>query len=134
MKKEESLIEIKENKFKKFLDSVKSFFSNLLNKNKNVPTIQEAQNTNEIKKENMQEETISDKEIDGAQALKDMEILGKVIKGEIKSSSLEPEVEERLIQLCRKRRMEIKEKIKQTDEKIEKINQLLLEIEEIKKI
>jgi hypothetical protein len=130
MKKEESLIEFKESKFKKFLDSIKGFFCNLFKKNKNIPiAVENKNNVQEIKKE----ETTSP-EVNAAQTMQDMEILGKVVKGEIKSSSLEPEVQERLIQLCRKRRMEIREKIKQTDEKIAKINQLLLEIEEIKKM
>ena len=92
MKKEESLIEVKENKFKKFLDSVKSFFGNLFKKNNNIPI-------EEIKKE----ETENITKTDSNQTMQDMEILGKVVKGEIKSSSLEPEVQERLIQLCRKR-------------------------------
>lgn len=132
MKKEESLIEIKESKFKSFLDSVKSFFGKLFNKDKKVQnTVElsketEVKNEDHIQKNNNEELSIS--------TLEDMDLLAKVVKGEIKSKELEPEVQERLIKLCRKRRMEVREKIKQADEKIEKINSLLLEIEEIKKM
>ena len=130
MKKEESLIEIKENKFMKILNSLKCFVRNLFKKNKNTPIIETEKNIEETKKEEISNLT----ENNPTKTLQDMELLSKVVKGEIKSSTLELEVQKRLIQLCIKRRMEIKEKIKQTDEKITKMNQLLFEIKEAKRM
>ena len=124
MKKEESLIEIKENIFIKFLNSLKSFFGNLFKKNKNTSITENEKNIQETKKEEINNLT----ETNPTQTLQDLELLSKVVKGEIESSSLKQEVQQRLINLCRKRRMEIKEKIKQTDEKIVTMNQLLYEI------
>ena len=64
--------------------------------------------------------------------LDDLEILGKVIRGEIQSKDVDDETKERLIVLCQKRGKEIDEKIRITNEKIAKIDNLLLKIEEIK--
>ena len=131
MKKEKALIEYKENKIKKVLDSIKSFFGNLFKKNKSLEEVTIKVN-NIDNKNNSEKIKENDNVSDDIKVLEDMEMLSKVVNGEIKSSSLEPDVQERLISLCRKRRMQIRENIKETDEKIARINQLLKEIEEIK--
>lgn len=148
MKKEESLIEVKDNVFKKFLNSIKTFFLNAFKKEKNEASNINSGNTTVIKenqankgeKENFEnnrtteiEEIDNKVNIDENQILEDMETLNKVVRGEIKSSNLDKETQDRLAKLCRKRRMEIREKIREVDEKIAKIDRMLLEIQKIKK-
>jgi len=117
MKKEKSLIEVKENKFSKFLNSIKKFFYKLTGK-ENIEEVNQTE-----KKENQP---------NNPSPLDDVEILGKVLRGEMKSSDLDEDTKKRLMVLCDKREKEIREKIKKTNERISKIDSLLLEIEEIK--
>lgn len=116
MKKEESLIEVKENKFQKFLKSIKNYF-NKFGKNKNE---------NQIEKDSEEKKKIFYSQMN------DMDVLEQLVKGEIDSSSIDPDTLERIKALCKKREMEIREKIRINNEKIAMMNKLILEIREIK--
>ncbi len=119
MKKEESLIEVKENIFSKFFKSMKSMIYKIFKKD----TL-ESQNREELKK--AQEEKAAKELLE-----KDMELLGKVVKGEVKASDVEPATKERLILLCKKRRLQVREKINKANETIAKLDKMMAEVDEV---
>ena len=123
MEKDKSLMIVKESKISKILNSIKSFFSKLFKKNEK-PAADNIVN---------QEEPVSNKEkLDTA--LSDMELIDKISKGEIKSTDLAPDVQKRLIILIRNRRAQIRERMKEAEEKLAKINYMIDEIHKLNNV
>lgn len=119
MENNNSLIPVKENKMSKILNSIKSFFSKLFKNNENEKQDNVLNSHTENNNDKMQT------------ALSDMELIEKISKGEIKSTDLDKDVQERLIILIRNRRAQIREKMKEAEEKLEKINYMIDEIHKL---
>lgn len=102
MKKEKSLVKVKEGKFTKFLNKIKMF---IFRKNKK-DIVKEKNEKQEVQKESVKS------------PIDDMETLRKILSNEIQIKDLDNDTKRRLIALCNKRELEIKEKIKETKEKI----------------
>lgn len=106
MKKEEALVNVNESIISKCIKYIKNVFYKIKNKE------------NEIEIE--QKSTVS--------AIDDVEILKKILDGEIEIKSLDDEVKRRLISLCKNREKEVREKIDNLKTKNEKLQKIVNKI------
>ena len=113
MDKNKSLVEIKEGKFQKFLNSLKKCFS-IFGRKENKKINADEYNTKNI--------SVQD----------DIDILEKLVKGKIKSSSIDYDTQKRIKVLCAKREKQIREKIRINNEKIAMMDKMIFDIREIR--